>query len=90
MWRFGTFSAMPSRCGARTRPCAAAVSAFCAPNAGERLLVYAREHGGERLTVAINAGEESVQLPEAPANVLWGEGLEDAALAAYSFVMYVG
>ncbi len=57
---------------------------------GERLLVYAREHGGERLTVAINAGEESVQLPEAPANVLWGEGLEDAALAAYSFVMYVG
>ena len=57
---------------------------------GERLLIYAREHGGERLTVAINAGEESVQLPEAPANVLWGEGLEDAALAAYSFVMYVG
>ena len=57
---------------------------------GERLLVYAREHGGERLTVAINAGEESVQLLEAPANVLWGEGLEDAALAAYSFVMYVG
>ena len=57
---------------------------------GERLLIYAREGGGERLTVAINAGEESVQLPEAPANVLWGEGLEDAALAAYSFVMYVG
>ena len=57
---------------------------------GERLLIYAREHGGERLTVAINAGEESVQLPEAPANVLWSEGLEDAALAAYSFVMYVG
>ena len=57
---------------------------------GERLLIYAREGGGERLTVAINAGGESVRLPEAPANVLWGEGLEDAALAAYSFVMYVG
>lgn len=57
---------------------------------GERLLIYAREGGGERLTVAINAGSASVQLPEAPANVLWSEGLEGAALAAHSFAIHAG
>ena len=57
---------------------------------GERLLVYAREGGGEKLTVAINAGAESVRLPETPANLLWSQGLEGASLAAYSFAIYAG
>ena len=55
--------------------------------AGERLLIYAREAAGERLTVAINAGERSACLPQAPADVLWAEGLEGASLGAYSFAV---
>ena len=55
---------------------------------GNGLLVYTRKLEDEVITVCINHGKSSVELPEIKGTLYWANGLNDRTLKASGFAVF--
>ncbi len=53
------------------------------------VLAFARRHGGQEVTVVLNAGAEPAPMPAVAGDPRWAEGLERDALAPFGFAVFV-
>ena len=56
--------------------------------AGDGLIAYTRKLDNEVITVCINHGKMSIELPEIKGTLYWANGLNDRALEANSFAVF--
>ena len=55
---------------------------------GSGLIVFARKLGKQTVTVCINNGKGSAELPEITGYLYWADGLEDRTLAEHGFAVF--